>query len=95
MIPKRGNNQGAASCPSESSHAVEQAFLRLGDVLSEVAEDVARRKTHSNQDMVKNYISSKRIKKKGLKGRGGRRQANHPRGDRNGPLSVFSRSPSP
>lgn len=50
VMPKRGNNQGAASCPSESNHAVEQAFLRLGDVLAEIASASEQAKAKITED---------------------------------------------
>lgn len=54
---KQGNNHGAASCPNESNHTVEQAFLRLGNVLAEIANDVARREARCDQAPEKDHAS--------------------------------------
>ncbi len=51
---KQGNNHGTNSYPSEDTRAVEQAFLRLGNVLAEIANDIERRKANISQDTEKN-----------------------------------------
>ena len=47
MLRQR-NNHGTAPCPSEDDRAVEQAFLRLGNVLAEIARDIVQRKAQNH-----------------------------------------------
>ena len=54
---KGKNNHGAAPCPDEDSHAVEAAFMCLGNVLAEIARDFVRRKAHRNQNPAENHTS--------------------------------------
>lgn len=55
---KEKNNHGLTPCPNEDDRAVEQVFLRLGNVLAEVARDIVQRKANSSQDLAKDDIST-------------------------------------
>lgn len=51
------NNREAIACPNEDDRAVEQAFLRLGNLLAEIANDVARREARCDQAPEKDHAS--------------------------------------
>lgn len=57
-MPKRRNNHGAAAWPNEDVRAVERAFLRLGNVLAEIAEDIDRKKANISDQKNKDGIST-------------------------------------
>lgn len=67
VILKQGNNHETAPCPSESNHAVERAFLRLGNVLAEIAEDVIRRKANISRDTTRKKDGINRSQSKNTK----------------------------
>jgi len=49
-MPKQGNNHRANPWSNEDDRAVEQAFLRLGDVLAEIASDSEQAKAKITED---------------------------------------------
>ena len=49
---KQRNNHGAA--PSEDARATARAFLRLGNVLAEIANDLERKEANINQNTARN-----------------------------------------
>ncbi|GAH18764.1 unnamed protein product, partial [marine sediment metagenome] len=51
---KGKNNRGAAPGPDEDNRAVEAFFMRLGNVLAEIARDMVQREANGNQDLSKN-----------------------------------------
>ena len=61
---KGKNNHGAASCPDEDSRAVEAAFMRLGNVLAEIARNMLQREANGNQDLPKNHPNRNQNKKR-------------------------------
>ena len=63
-MPKQGNNHGATSCPDEDDRAVEQAFLRLGNVLAEIANGVVKRKADISEGPAKNHTRKSQNGKK-------------------------------
>lgn len=50
MVPKRRNNHGANPWPNEDDRAMEAAFLRLGDVLAEIASASEQAKAKITED---------------------------------------------
>ena len=63
-MPKQGNNRGAAPCPDEDSQAVEAFFMRLGNVLAEIARNMLQREANGNQDLPKNRANRNQNKKR-------------------------------
>ncbi|MBA7711485.1 hypothetical protein ES703_120450 [subsurface metagenome] len=61
---KGKNNRGAAPGPDEDSHAVEAFFMRLGNVLAEIARDMVQREANGNQDLSKNHANRNQNKKR-------------------------------
>lgn len=52
-MPKQGNNHGAAPCSNTDDRAVEQVFLRLGNVLAEIAKDIERKEANISQNIAR------------------------------------------
>lgn len=54
MVLKRKNNHRAKRWPNEDEHTTEQAFLRLGAILAEIADDLEEREANISEDTVRN-----------------------------------------
>ena len=52
-MPKQGNNHGATPCSNRDDRAVEQVFLRLGNVLAEIAKDIERKEANISQNIAR------------------------------------------
>ncbi len=54
MVLRRKNNHRAKLWPNEDERITEQAFLRLGAILAEMADDLEEREANIGEDTARN-----------------------------------------
>ena len=54
MSIKRGNNHGANPWPNQDERGIERAFLRLGDILGDIADDLENKGANTSEDTARN-----------------------------------------